>query len=469
MLTLEIASFADAVAGTLAGGPTDGVVTGVVTDSRDARPGVAFFALTGERTDGHEHIRDAVARGARVVVARRDEPQVRMDALDERYGATLVIVDDVLAALQRLAAYHRSRLDGVVVGITGSTGKTTTKDFVRAVLSTALRTEATTGNRNNELGVPLTLLGARPDVEALVVEMGMRGAGQIRELCEIARPSIAAITNIGLTHVEVLGSEQAIADAKAELIECVAPEGEVFLNADDEWSRKVAERSAAHVTWFGLGADAEVTARDIVIEPSGAPSFTLVAPGVERRVALAVLGKHNVYNALCAAAIGLYLGISADRVAEGLANATMTGMRMEVIETAAGVVVLNDAYNANPTSMRAALHTLAEMSAEGRRIAVLGDMAELGSLTDLAHFRLGEEVAALGLDALVSVGSRARRIAEGALAERMPAETVRPCETAEEAGEVLDDLLACGDVVLVKASRCMGLESVVEGIVTPHA
>jgi len=470
VISIDLDTLAHVVGGTLVAGRLDAVVTGVVIDSRLARPGVAFVALPGERTDGHAHIADAVARGARAVVASRDDDEVRGHAM-EREDIGLVVVDDSLAALQQLAAHHRSRLDGIVIGITGSTGKTSTKDFVRAVLETTLRTEATEGNRNNEIGLPLTILDARPDVEALVLEMAMRGAGQIRELCGIARPECGIITNIGVSHVEILGSEEAIALAKAELIECVQAGGRVFLNGDDAWSRRIAERAAGEVTWFGVDEGNDVTARDIEVAVDGCVSFALSAGPVEQPVSLRVPGRHNVYNALSAAALGLYLNLSPAHIAEGLSNAALSAMRMEVFQTASGVTVLNDAYNANPTSMRAALRTLADVQPddEGRRVAVLGDMAELGSLTELSHFRLGEEVAHLGLDLLVTAGPRARRIAEGALAEGMTANRVRECDDTETASALVSEELQAGDVVLVKASRVMGLERVVERIVSPDA
>ncbi|MEI6171712.1 MAG: UDP-N-acetylmuramoyl-tripeptide--D-alanyl-D-alanine ligase [bacterium] len=276
------------------------------------------------------------------------------------------------------------------------------------------------------------------------------------------------ITNIGQTHIEVLGSQAAIVRAKGELISCIPAAGRVFLNGDDPYSHELADLSAAKITWFGLGETGDVLASDIVIDEAGRPTMTLRAGEQEVRVSLGVPGRHNAYNAVAAAAVALCLGRSPELIARGLSTAIMTEMRMQVLTTPAGVSVVNDAYNANPTSMRAAVATLIEMRTSGRHVAVLGDMAELGSLTELTHFSLGEAVARSRVDCLVTVGERARRIADGALAAGMEFASVRPCASVEEASEVLDDLLEAGDVVLVKASRCMGLERIVEGMLNPH-
>jgi UDP-N-acetylmuramoyl-tripeptide--D-alanyl-D-alanine ligase len=356
-----------------------------------------------------------------------------------------------------------------VVAITGSTGKTSTKDFVAAAMKVGRAVVATRGNRNNELGVPLTLLKADNGTDVLIVEMGMRGGGEIAALCDMARPTHGVVTNIGQTHMETLGSQDAIARAKGELVARIPADGRVFLNGDDHWSRALEARASAPVTWYGLSEGVDVRATDIEVDEAGRPTLTLVTAEGSARTTLPVPGRHNAYNAAAAAAVALALGATLDEVAAGLAHALTSDMRMQVFTTAGGVVVVNDAYNASPTSMRAALATLADMATKGRRIAVLGDMAELGSLTELAHFSLGEVVARSGVDVLVTIGERARRIADGAMAAGMELASVRPCTSIEEASEVLDDLVATDDVVLVKASRCMELERIVEGILTPHA
>lgn len=469
MLTLSVDTLVEVTGGELLDGPGDTVVNGIAIDSREVQPGAAFVAFTGESTDGHHHIGDALRQGARALLVTRDDEDVRAAfTANVRPETALVLVEDALAAVETLATWHRDRLRIPVIGVTGSTGKTTTKDFVRSVLATRMRVVATTGNRNNELGVPLTIMDAGADTDVLVVEMAMRGRGQIAHLCGIARPTAGLVTNVGVSHMEVLGSQEAIASAKAELVMAIPPEGRVFLNGDDAFSDTMARDAAAPVTLYGLGADAEITARDVESTPSGAPSFTLVTPEGCAQVTLTVPGRHNVYNALAAAAVGRHLGLELADTVRGLEGATFSKWRMETFLSASGVTIINDAYNANPTSMKAAVAALEDVPTSGRRIAVLGDMAELGSLTELAHFELGELVASSAVDVLVAVGSLGVRIGDGARSAGMAAEDIRPCIDAIEASEVLDDLVEAGDTVLVKASRVLGLETVVEGMMNPR-
>ena len=469
MLRASADTVARVTGGELVFGSGDAYATGVAVDSRACAPGCAFIALPGERTDGHDHIIDALQRGARVILVTRQVEQLTVQVGDAlARGASVVKVDDGARALADLATWHRGRLLCPVIAITGSTGKTSTKDLLRAVLSVRMRVTSTEGNRNNELGVPLTVLAAGTETQALIVEMGMRGHGQITELCRIARPDIGLVTNVGTSHVELLGSQEAIAEAKGELVAAVSPDGAVFLNGDDAHTHTLAARAKAPVTRYGLGDECAVRAEGITVDDESRPSFTLVSPQGDIEASLPVPGRHNVYNALAAAAVALRLAVPLSDIAQGLATATLSGMRMEVFTVASGIVVINDAYNASPTSMRAALETLAGMKVTGRRVAVLGDMGELGNLSELAHLELGEFAASLGLDALVVAGRKARRIGEGARAAGMPRTAVRPCATPEEALEVLDDILEPGDVVLVKASRAMRLETVVEGLVNPR-
>jgi UDP-N-acetylmuramoyl-tripeptide--D-alanyl-D-alanine ligase len=469
MVTMSAARLAELTSGTIVAGSRDAVFAGVEIDSRTLPAGSAFFALPGGRADGHDYVPSALRAGAKAAVVSRWDDEAAAKAAEASYGeAAVVLVPDVESALRALAAAHRGTLRCPVVGITGSTGKTGTKDFIAAALSAGREVVATRGNRNNDLGVPLTLLEADNRTDVLVVEMGMRGEGEIAALCDFVRPTLGVVTNIGQTHIEVLGTQDAIARAKGELVACVPAGGMVFLNGDDEWSRALEKKALARVTWYGLSEGVDVRATDVEVDGGGRPTLTLAAGGEEARTTLPVPGRHNAYNAAAAAAVALYLGATLEEIAAGLATAITSDMRMQVFTAAGGVTVINDAYNASPASMRAALATLVDIRAQGRRIAVLGDMAELGSLTELAHFSLGEIVARSGIDVLITVGDRARRIADGAVAEGMAPSSVRPCSGVAEASEVLDDLLAPGDVVLVKASRCMELERVVEGILKPH-
>ncbi|MDI6712913.1 MAG: UDP-N-acetylmuramoyl-tripeptide--D-alanyl-D-alanine ligase [Anaerosomatales bacterium] len=469
MLRLSVERLAEVTGGRLLTGDPATMINGLAIDSRAVEPGNVFVALVGERVDGHAFVASAIDAGARAALVTRDDEAVLAAVTASRNpGAAVVLVEDAVDALHALAAYHRSRLLCPVIGVTGSTGKTTTKDFLRAVLSSAFDVVATEGNRNNEIGVPLTIFAAGADTGVLVVEMAMRGAGQIARLARVARPTHGLVTNVGLSHVGVVGSVEAIADAKGELVEAIPEAGAVFLNGDDAWTERLASKAHARVVRYGLSEGCDVRGDDVSTDEGGFPVFTLVAREASTAVRLPILGKHNVYNALAAAAVALELGIGLEEVAEGLACVQPSAMRMDVFESATGVLVINDAYNANPTSMRAALSALQDVPASGRRIAVLGDMAELGSLSELAHFQLGEEVARSRVDVLVTVGTLGRRIADGARAEGMDPDSIRPCATPEEASEVLDDLLEGGDAVLVKASRVMGLERVVEGIIRPH-
>ena len=469
MLTLSVGTLVEVTGGELLLGPAVTMVNGLVIDSRDVHPGAAFVAFIGEMTDGHAFVVDALAAGARALVVTRDDEAIR-DAVEQtgRAEVALIRVDDSTAAVEALGAWHRQRLGCPVIGVTGSTGKTTTKDFLRSVLATRMKVVATSGNRNNELGVPLTVMDAGADTEALVVEMAMRGPGQIERLCGIVRPTDGLVTNVGVSHVEILGSEEAIASAKGELVRAIPDTGRVFLNGDDAWSSMLAREARAAVTLYGAGATSDVRAVDVAIAEDGTPTFRLVAEQGEADVHLPALGRHNVYNAVAAAAVGLYLEIALDDVVAGLESATFSKWRMETFESASGVTVINDAYNANPTSMRAAISALGDVPTVGKRVAVLGDMGELGSLSELAHFELGETLAGTAITVLVTVGEKAKRIGEGATAAGMDPDAVRPCANAAEATEVLDDLLESGDTVLVKASRMMGLETVVEGIIEPR-
>ena len=470
MLTLAVETLVSVTRGTLVWGSADTMVNGLATDSRAVEPGAVFVAFGGERTDGHAYLAHAIASGARALVITR-RPEELEDIVEDatRRGVAIVRVPKALEAVQALACHHRERLFCPVIGITGSTGKTTTKEFLTSVLGSRMKVAATRGNQNNELGVPLTVMRAGADTDALVVEMAMRGRGQIAELCRIARPTCGLVTNVGVSHIELVGSQDAIASAKGELVEAIPEEGTVFLNGDDAFSETLAASSRAPVVRYGLGETCAVRAVDIEVDAESRPSFQIVMDEqVSIEVTLPIPGRHNVYNALAAATIALHLGVEPEAISAALAGVRAGEMRMQSFMSASGIHVINDAYNANPVSMRAAIDTLAGIASAERRIAVLGDMAELGSLAELAHFQLGEQIARARIDALVTVGPRASRIADGARAQGMDRASVRPCATPDEASEVLDDLLEPGDVVLVKASRVMGPERVVEGIVDPR-
>ncbi|HEX8862250.1 MAG TPA: UDP-N-acetylmuramoyl-tripeptide--D-alanyl-D-alanine ligase, partial [Actinomycetes bacterium] len=367
-------------------------------------------------------------------------------------------VGDPLAALGALGAAVRARSDAHVVGITGSTGKTTTKDLLAAVLSTSMATVANTASFNNEVGLPLTLARLEPDTRALVVEMGARGAGHIAMLARLARPEIGVVLNVGVAHIGMFGSQAAIAQAKGELVEALPPHGSAVLNADDPLVAAMAGRTVARVLRFGLGPGAEVRAEGIGLDDDGRAHFKLRTPGGLAEASLPVPGEHLVADALAAAAAGHALGLEPEAIAEGLRGAALSPMRMQVERRADGLTVINDAYNANPTSMAAALKTLAGARRRGRTVAVLGEMAELGERATDEHDHVGQLVTRLGIDRLVGVGQLGEAIVRAARLEGMWPEEAVAAPDAEAALAILERWLQPGDVVLVKASRVVALD-----------
>ncbi|GHE13097.1 UDP-N-acetylmuramoyl-tripeptide--D-alanyl-D-alanine ligase [Klenkia taihuensis] len=437
MIELGLAEVGDAVGGTLTG--PDGQVTGAVTvDSRTAGPGDLYVALPGERVDGHDFVAVAVAAGAAGALSTRPVD-----------GVPVVVVEDPVAALGRLAHAVHERLTGLTtVGITGSSGKTSTKDLLGQVLGTAGPTVSPPGSFNNDIGLPLTVLSADAGTRYLVLEMGARGIGHIARLCGVARPDVGVVLNVGSAHLGEFGSPDAIATAKGELAE--AATGTAVLNADDPRVRAMAARTTARVLLTGTAADADVRATDVVLDPDARASFTLHAAGETHPVRLQVVGAHQVANALSAAGAALAAGLTPAQAAAGLSAAVVQSRwRMEVTRRPDGVVVVNDAYNANPESMRAALAALQGMTGT-RRVAVLGAMGELGPGADEEHHRLGVDAAA-AVDLVVAVGPDAAGIAaaqEGSV--HVPDRAA--------ARQLLAEVLRPGDVVLVKASRAQGLE-----------
>jgi UDP-N-acetylmuramoyl-tripeptide--D-alanyl-D-alanine ligase len=432
-------------------------VGGVAIDSRKVGAGDAFVALLGEHVDGHDFVSDAFEAGAAVAVVAADREIVA--------AGPLIRVVDPGRGLLDLAASERARLGAVVIGITGSTGKTCTKDFTAAVLGTGMRTVASPASFNNEIGLPLTVLSAAADTEALVLEMGARGPGQIRLLCRVARPTIGVVTNVGVAHMELFGSAGAIREAKAELPESLPAEGTAVLNADDAVVRGFTERTRARVVSFGISPGSVVLADRVSVDRrSGRVSFLLRTPDGDAPVTLPVPGEHMVPNALAAAAVGHVLGLSPVTIADGLAAAEISGGRMELFETVDGLRVIDDSYNANPTSMAAALRTARSMASTGRCLVVLGGMAELGPIAGPEHDRIGQLLARLGVDRVFAVGDGALSIASAAEREGVEPERIVRCATVEDAVAALRRDAVPGDLVLIKASRVAGLERVARAL-----
>ncbi|MDT7655091.1 MAG: UDP-N-acetylmuramoyl-tripeptide--D-alanyl-D-alanine ligase, partial [Pseudonocardiales bacterium] len=426
-------------------------VTGTVEfDSRKVTSGGLFLALPGARVDGHDHAAAAVAAGAVAVLAARP------------VGVPAIVVDDVQAAMGRLAKYVIERLGATLVALTGSAGKTSTKDLIAQLLERIAPTVWPAGSLNNEIGLPLTALRADESTRHLVLVMGSRGIGHIRYLTELTPPRIGVVLNVGTAHIGEFGGREQIALGKGELVEALPEDGLAVLNADDPLVRAMSSRTKARVVLFGEAPDADVRAENVRLNTRGQAVFTLVTPTGCSEVTLRLYGEHHVSNALAAAAVARELGMSVEEIATALSTAgTLSRWRMEVVDRPDGVTVVNDAYNANPDSMRAALRALAAMGRGRRTWAVLGEMAELGGESLTEHDAVGRLAVRLNVSKLVAVGGPAAAwLQMGAYNEGSWGEESVHVSDAEAAIDLLRSELRPGDVVLVKASRSVGLERV---------
>jgi UDP-N-acetylmuramoyl-tripeptide--D-alanyl-D-alanine ligase len=452
MIAMTLSEIAEVVGGTAHGDAT--VTGGAFIDTRTPEPGGLFVAVVGERADGHDFAEQAIAAGAVAVLGSRPT------------SAPTVVVDDVVTALGDLARHvHDALPDLTTYALTGSQGKTGTKDYLAAILEGDGPTVATRGNFNNEIGVPLTVLRAGEDTSHLVVEMGARGIGHVARLCRIAPPDVAAVVNVGTAHIGEFGTREAIAQAKGEIVESLTAEGVAVLNADDPLVAAMAPRSIAKVVTFGEGGNLRAT--DVHTDDLGRPSFDLQWRGSGATVHLAQIGRHQIENALAAAAMALVKGLDLDAVVDGLTDARPPSRwRMELHERADGTAVINDAYNANPESMAAALDVLHGIRKRGgrRTIAVLGEMFELGEGVVGAHRQVGAAAAAAEVDVLLTIGDMAAHMA--AAAQETPGWRGEAIVTAghAEAVQWLRHNVSAGDVVLVKASRGAALELVAEAL-----
>ncbi|MER6996280.1 UDP-N-acetylmuramoyl-tripeptide--D-alanyl-D-alanine ligase [Streptomyces sp. NPDC000410] len=469
MIALSLAEIAEIVGGQTYDIPDPAVrVTGpVVRDSREVESGSLFAAFVGERVDGHDYAAAVVASGAAAVLASRP------------VGVPAIVVDDVQRALGALARAVVERLGATLVALTGSAGKTSTKDLIAQVLRHKAPTVWTPGSLNNEIGLPLTALSATEETRFLVLEMGARGIGHISYLAGLTPPRIGLVLNVGTAHIGEFGGREQIAQAKGELVECLPPAdagGVAVLNADDPLVRAMASRTKARVVLFGEAGEADVRAENVRLTPSGQPAFLLRTPSGCSDVTLRLYGEHHVSNALAAAAVAHELGMSVDEIATALSEAgTLSRWRMEVTERPDGVTVVNDAYNANPESMRAALRALVAMGAAsradgGRTWAVLGPMAELGGESLAEHDAVGRLAVRLNVSKLVAVGGReASWLQLGAYNEGSWGEESVHVSDARAAVDLLRRELRPGDVVLVKASRSAGLERIAQALLENSA
>jgi UDP-N-acetylmuramoyl-tripeptide--D-alanyl-D-alanine ligase len=454
MKARSLSEVAAAVDGAVAG--EDVRVTHLVTDSRDAVPGALFVALRGDRHDGAAFVHDAFERGAAAIVVGEEfeapGPAVRVRSTGE--------------ALLRLAADERAHglAEARVIAITGANGKTSTKDFAAAVLGARFRTHASPGSYNNEVGLPVTLLTAPEGVEVVVAEMGARRAGDVRLLCDVARPDVAVVTNVGLAHLEVFGSWEAIVESSAEPVAALRPGGVAVLAVDDPVVARLPVPPGVRQVTFGRSPSSDVRAEAVELDAEGRASFELVAGDAREPIELAVPGEHMVANALAAAACGLELGLTVAECAAGLKGARISRWRMETFTTPDGVRVVNDAYNANPESTAAALRSARWIARDARLIAVLGTMAELGPVAAEEHEHVGELAARLRVDRVITVGADARGIAVAAVREGVEPENVASFDDPDGALADVRAHATPGDVVLFKGSRVVALDRLAEAL-----
>ncbi|MDK2784155.1 MAG: UDP-N-acetylmuramoyl-tripeptide--D-alanyl-D-alanine ligase [Bacillota bacterium] len=457
MRSMTAAEVARVTNGRLKGDP-EAIITGVASDSRRVRSGDLFVAIRGERVDGHTFVPAVLAGDAVAALVEQEVPG------EVPEGKALIRVADTTSALLTLGAWYRNSFAVRTVAITGSTGKTTTKDLTAAVLGARYATLKNEGNFNTEVGLPLTLFNLEQHHEVAVVELAMRGPGQIARLAGAARPEVGVITNIGLTHIELLGSQENIARAKGELLEALPPDGLAVLNGDDPWVRSQAARSRARAVYFGLEEGVDFRAEGI--EPVGTEGvrFRVSGPCGRGEVFVPLPGRFTALNALAAIAVGHYFGLTLEEMRAGLTTFRPAAMRLNLIRRPDGALIINDAYNANPTSMRGALETLKDLAGNRRKVAVLGDMLELGEYGLDAHREIGRLAAEVGVECLITAGPLSAYLAEAAQAEGLPAAQVLTCADARAAAKAARQTVRPGDVVLVKASRGMHFEEVVAAL-----
>jgi UDP-N-acetylmuramoyl-tripeptide--D-alanyl-D-alanine ligase len=431
---------------------------GVSIDSRNIQAGELFIAIKGGRFDGHDFVPEAIRKGAWGAVVERS-------ALEDKYGSlgnlkNILPVEDTLFALQEMSHMHREKYHIPVVGITGSNGKTTTKEMLASIMKQKGPVLKNEGNLNNHIGVPLTLLKLEARHRAAVIEMGMSAAGEIDLLSRLVSPDVGIITNVGPAHLEFLGSLDMVAEAKAEMLGNLKSDGTAVFNADDRYFETLRKKWNGRVISFGIDSRAAVSASDIR-QDKDFTDFTLTADGSKIKVRLRTVGRHNVYNALAAAAAAIAAGMSLDAVKSGLDDFAPVAMRSE-LKLIHGRTVLADCYNANPGSVQAALETLISLRTGMQSIAVLGDMLELGNATDEAHKEIGRTAARLGVNVLITLGALSKYMLEGAAEAGMPKSRLFAAGSHAEAAELLRKHSKNGDAVLIKGSRGMKMEKILE-------
>jgi len=453
----------------LLSGGCEGRLGALSTDTRTLQPDDFFLALKGDRFDGHAFVPAAFERGAAGAIVERAAGRRLLTERPVRQA--LLGVDDPLRALQQLAAAHRRRFALPVIGVTGSNGKTTTKEMTASILSRRYAVHKTGGNLNSQIGLPMVLLGLTAEHEAAVLELGISRHGELTRLCEVAGPTIGIITNIGPAHLESLGGLDGVRSAKAELLDGLPAEGVALLNRDETSFDWLSRRCRCRVVSFGECQEAEVRSRILGIEPGEPPQQRILVQwaGGSAEARLPVIGAHFAVNAAAAAAAALAVGIGPEEIAKGLEEVRLPAMRSEIKPLPGGARLLLDAYNANPFSVRRALETAAQLAGSGTIVAVLGDMLELGPEAERWHDEVGRYAAALPVGRLVTVGPLAGRIADGAAAAGLAADAIERCADVESAAALLErwvrsGQVRTGDIVLVKGSRGMRMERVLDGL-----
>ncbi len=455
MRDTSVGEMAAAVEGTIIYGHPDTEVSRISLDSRTLEPGDLFIPLRGETFDGHDFIEQAVERGAKAVMVDRDGKYCYQ-------GVAVIRVRDTLEAFHNLARWYRNKFETDFVAVTGSTGKTTTKNIIASVLGKKYSVLKTPGNYNNEIGLPFTIMELNESYGVAVTEMGMSSFGEIRNLMTIVRPRISVVTNIGMSHIEMLGSREGILRAKMEIFEGMASNPAAVINADDPLLLEASKELSIPVVYYGTGSGHYI-ARNISVRGDKGVSYTLIAQGSQYEVELPLPGRHNVYNSLAAIAVGRLFDIGFEEIIQALKELEGEKMRLDIITTNAGVKIINDAYNASPDSMKSALEVLSHIPG-GRKIAVLSDMLEMGMFAEEGHRIVGQYAAQVKPDILVTVGQDSRFIALEARKRGMEKHSVYYFQAKQDAAELLDRIIKKDDVILLKGSRGMKMEELVNRI-----
>lgn len=452
MEVLSIREIVSATHGMLMNSGQDFVVSGVSIDSRSINQGDMFIALQGESFDGHDFIYKAIENGAALVVTHKQLRGCRIP---------YILVEDTLKALQDIARYYRKKFQIPFVAITGSSGKTTTKDMIASVLSQKFKVLKTEGNFNNAIGLPLTLLKLKPSHEIAVLEMGMSSLGEIRLLSDIVRQDIGVISNVGTTHIEKLGSRENILKAKLEIFAYFDSASTAVINGDNDMLAAFKSKKYK-VQRYGLEESNDIYAYGIKKKGEEGIDFTVDIEGVPEVFTVMLPGIHNVYNALSAIAVARLFGMEAEDIRKGLISFKPSKMRMDIINLRSSVKLINDVYNANPESMKAAINVLQDLKSDGRRVCILGDMLELGEFSVKEHYNIGAWAASAGVDVLIAAGSFAGDMRRGALASGMNCNSIYCFHTAEEVMPSLEAIIKPGDTILLKGSRGMKMECIVD-------